>query len=399
MSEILPVFESEAINFPSNSYRTFIRFFMYDSIFLKHPYAEVIFTDKSGLFFYDYGLIENVDVTLGMGNDQIGFTKHNFYYRDFNMALSNAARHITGKLNMFFKSTFKKQDSVKSRSFKGNISDIVKEIANEYTYPTQKKSDFITVSDTDNEDTWYQAEMNDEEFLKILSENALSTNNEDSPFIYFWNLHSEFRFMDIQSMLLQTQERIPTIKFSTSQDVYQRRWYVMNYGIVQRGSSKNMPNYNKKVYSIEPDSSETLDEYDFSKIHLPTSKKGEDKMLLRKNDTENVRDHKYYGLINDINENNFEGWTNQQYIDSILPVRFDLSIAFDTTLSAGRMIDLIVYKPDGDTISKQYSGRYLITESRHLIDEKGTPITTISVGKNGTKIDKENLYFAELVSK
>lgn len=379
-------------------------YFIQDSVFNYFPYAELHMKDDIGFIVEDKFFTENINMNIKLLDlDEKNNLNHNFYWSEFQMNNPVSPELITGVADIYLKSDFKKQDSVKSKAFFGNINTIVTQIMSRYSYPGLIPK--MNISPTANVDVWYQTRQYDFQFIKTLSRYAYSPTNQHSPFLTFINSKGEFYFQDIKSLF--TQSPVQNLYYGINEDQgilpenkSFREDVIQSYSIQFLGSPSNMENYNGTYYKLNPDGSYSSSEITLKDKFSP-NRISQNKMSIRKQYLESTRAIKYYGIIdNQSQEQSYRGWVNNNFIDSVtFPYRMKISTLFNPKICAGKIITTEFKSGyvEKDYKATEYNGSWLVLDSTHSINKSGQAVSYFTLGKNSLDINKKHKYYGDFI--
>lgn len=402
-----------AIKMNEMLYGAFKSILFRDSLFGYFPYMQFTLNDDVGLFtethFFTEGL--NFKIKMGLHNDANRFMQHTFFLTEQQMNVPYHYDAVTGPLTYVLLSNFAQQDYVKSKSFQGNISDVVKQIMNTYTFPSGNPS--LLISPTNNTDIWYQGEETDSAFISNLTKYALSSSSPNSPYYSFINLNGKFFFATADQLL--SQNPVATLNYGDTTDrpmnlgaaltATDSSKNIRNFSFQFIGTPGNMRNYKKDLYST-PDTGVTVKEtVKLSQQYIP---KGTEKLPIRKALLEDTRDPKAlnrdtrnFGIIDDVNQKNtYKGWKTNLYVDSLsFPFRMKIDTAWNPDLVAGSVIKTNFRSASKKrmNISREYSGNWLILESYHLVDQKGVLYTHIVCGRSTIDLHPDHVFYQQFL--
>ena len=191
----------------------------------------------------------------------VGIIAHDFFWSESQLNDVQRASTIQGNWFWNFESDFKKQDFVKSQSFKGTIDSVVDTLTSKYIFSDDNKKfngvegDTRFIDETSNENFWYQDSVSDSTFIRKLANYAFSPSYKNSPFMTFFNLKGEFFFRPLAKFF---EDPDLVVANYTLDAPYVEEDFLANYSIQFAGSAFNRPNYNVKFYSMGVGGSNTL---------------------------------------------------------------------------------------------------------------------------------------------
>ena len=303
--------------------RFFKKVMITDSIFKLFPTCEIFIPDHQGQFSERLFFVEGLDFEIKIGSLEQGFVTHNFFAAETQMNDTFNANYINGVRAFSYLSSFKKQDAVKSKSFKKNISEIVAEVIKAYAFPRDNLSNVtgqvalsINIAETDNFNTWYQYAISDFAFFGILVRYAKSKNYSKCPYFTFINSLGQFYFSDLNSLLSQTP--VARLKLSNDRNSSLDRHVIQKYTTQFTGSLTNFEQYKKEFYKVDEYGSYKRLETKLNEYIAQT--KGGDILNIRSDDLDVLRDSTYFGLSED--DNTFLGFIDNKHAISSFPFLF-----------------------------------------------------------------------------
>lgn len=370
----------------------------YDSILNYFPVMSFSLKDEAAVFseqnLFTKFLKAKTEV-FDLVNDNSNFN-HDYYFSKNSIDGLLSKEYVIGVNDYQFHSYFRKQDSVKNVSHKGNIDSIVRKIMSKYIYIDRPPT--LNISSTSNFDTWYQIKENDYEFIKKLSKYAFNINKQNSPFITFINLKGEFYFQTYSEMI--DQKPVDTYILTKDEDSTLEKTLGRNY--IKTLNLNNLSTnevidflkidfYNLNNQGVYKNKEVSL------KDKLKDSRISLNKYPIRSEDLKSVTKIENFGIVdNDSQENHYKGWTNSFFKDLILnSIVLTLNVPFDTRLCSGKVIELKLKSPidEKNNESLEFSGVWLILQSTHYIDEKGLGSTNLLISKSTINIYKKNIFY------
>jgi len=373
-----------------------------DSIFNYYPLMELTILDDSSRFTESNYFSEFINVNLQLKDANENKLKHNFYWINESLLEYDEPNYINGKIKLFLESDFLKQDSIKSKSYNMNVSDIVRKIMYSYDYPDLIPS--LNISTTSNFDTWYQIREYDSEFIKRISTFSLNINDKNSPYFTFINLKGEFYFQTVSDLFNQQSKYVYYLFEEVDGQENKSYYRLLDYTFTMMGSEVNIQNYNSLISNVD-----NYGDYNLKNITLKDkiedNKIALNKFTLRSQYLNNKRSFRHYGIIdNSAQENHYKGWINYNFIDSIsFPYRMSITVLFNSELVAGKIIELrfnsLIKQKNG--IAYEYSGNWVILESIHYIDTNEsfgiTLFTKLVLGKSSVRVYAGHEFYNDFI--
>lgn len=372
----------------------FRRIFLSDSVAGFYPIMELIVNDTVGDTSEIAFFVENYSVDALLGSQQLGSIAHSFFWSESQLNDVTRAQAIQGNWFWYFQSDFKKQDSVKSRAFKGTIDSIVTQVTDptkDYRYVNKKANGFAEGLDlrkihpTNNNDIFYQDNVSDTVFLKKLATYAFSSKHASSPFLCFYNLKEEFFFQPLGAFF----QGKPVARYTLDAPPDNEK-YITGYNIRFAGSDFNRQNYNVNFYSIGSDGKNASRNVTLASKAIKPSSAGsmantKPRVPIRKKDLTKQRRMDSFGIIESADNDHFSGWINSSFVDSQTSYRMNINVPFNSELASGRTVQITVESNFAtDTqFATEYSGEWLIIQSNHLFNpflkDKGPNIPQTSL--------------------
>lgn len=377
-----------AFDMTGQSFKLFPKITISDSMNLFFPVAEVYFKDDLGVIPEKVYFIEGMPVKLQLGNDDDGYCGTTFAWADNQFNETVITNNLSGKNVFSLVSKHYFNNERKSRSYQDTIYNIVKKICNTDYALTSKE---IFSSSTVGTNYYYQGNVSNSEFLSDLADQAYSQNNPKSPLYTFFNANGEFYFMTINELFAQKAINAGN-PYLIKQDQFSliNPTYIQDYWIQYLGAKENFQNYKIKTFKHKSDLSVENETLDY-KNHIYRDSTG--KILIRKN-YQKITRNLNLGLYD--NENDiyrFQGLSNNLYRNSALPVRAIVTFHFNPLAVCGKTIELEVQSHDlNKGLSKEFSGKWLIMNSKHFIDEDARPYSELLIAKSTIHVSENHPY-------
>lgn len=376
------------------------RIILQDSIFNFFPYMELVIMDDAAIFTELNFFVDQLDLKVKLMNpDEKDKLEHNFYWSEYQLNDISSNEVVVGAVMYPCKSNFLKQDEYKSESYEGDISTVVRQIMSQYKFPGGFPK--LEIGQTANFDTWYQSGYN-WELIKTLSKYALSPIYPNSPFLTFINCKSEFHFMSLGELF--DQRPVETLYFGLQDDINQynkdlRNDVIRGFSFQSLGAPITMDTLRSTYYRVDEEG-EYLDEDVKLTSKMTRNRIGQNKVNIRKQDLELVRSSPCFGIVDSFFQKSmYSGWVNSQYLDTFLSHRLKVEIDFNPKICSGKTIETKFLSPNDEKDNKatEYSGKWLVLECGHAVDENGKAITVMDVGKSSLKIDRKHKFFQDFV--
>ena len=382
------------INLNNVSLRNFPTITIYSDIFGFYPYGVLYFSDKGGTTVDKAVFIEGLEFEFKIGNEEEGYVGSNFYWDRGEVNNIQIANYISDDYIFIVKSIYDKLDVTRSKAWSSTpLSSAVSNIVSDDFNITDM--DKIHIFATTGNDTWYQINEKIENFLFKHRENAYTKNYPNSPYLTFINSNGEFYFTTVES-LFNEQQPVESFKFELSEKSAILPNTVKDYSIDFVGSKFHENDYKKRLYTIGSDSTYSYTDNTLDAFYATHPRA---KVLLRREMIEDISDYKFLGINEDTaDENRLNGKRNFEFIESIFPVRLNLTVDFKPKCVTGKLIDLQVESVfDDKQILDEFSGNWLIISDKHFMDYDGKPSTYLTVVKSKMVIDNQHKFFSEFL--
>jgi len=380
-----------------------------DSIFHVYPMMKVILPDETAVLLEEKFFVEGLKFIFKMGSWEygdipgLGFMQHNFFSAEQQVNyMEHMQDTIGGDVLWMFASDFKKQGPAKSFSYPMMTPDaIAKIIALQYDYPNLLGLAIpginVFTTPSVNVGNWMQANYTDGYFLEILSKYAFNPAFLNSPWYVFFNLAGEFHFRAAADLFMG-QQPVADLKFDVQGDPETDDVNtVLQYDLHFPGTEISYPLLNTRFDKLDKLTGTYLPlPRDISSTKLlPLPESIINKRTVLTEDLSDMRSARKMGMWSILEEFDYQGLINHQYKQAIFPYRMTFLLHWNYKLAAGKTINLQVSGADElKPISIPYSGKWLILESSHYIDEDNDPYTKIEVAKNTVGVLPDNeLYF------
>ena len=393
------------INFEDENATLYNKVEICDSIFTYYPFGEIQLDDRSGYIQEGIFYIEGLEFKLKLGSSELDSNpdrevkeiEHDFIW--YSEQMPNpifSGGKVTGTLLWTFSSKFRKFDRKKNKSYKGSIKSIIDEVlgvqGGNYGLDYSPATTFeIPV----NNGIYYQSNQTDAEFIRdTLSRQAYSITNSTSPYYTFVNLNNEFYFATIDELFKRQQ---PVCKFtfldgdeSGGLNDYKVLSFVQNFG----GYSINKDVYSQDVYKFKEEW-ETEKENLSDRVYKGIKNLG--KITAFKTDVlGKTYSQVEFGMENDelFDSFNYEGFKNSQFRNSLINYRMTIQASYTPEAVSGKLVELEMKSAIGDSLSTEFSGNWLVIESKHGYKNEGScvPISQLTLVKPSIEIKPDNPY-------
>lgn len=244
-------------------------------------------------------------------------------------------------------------------SYNKNISDIVKQLVNNYNFRSQN------IENTQNKEIWYQGKQKQSEFIKkgLL---PYAYNSTETPFYFYIDCQNNVNFHSYDSFVKNSPNR-------THEYTYQRQAShddAMGNLIIdiRRWSEDKMvldSEQKQETFSVNRDGELIKIDYNSSDF---LKKKALDAEPFVKNE-EGIGQYYYRGINRDIT-NSDKGYRLHKMRRLFHPERYMVMVPFNPKIKAGDIFKMRVYLPNdsNETFSERFTGDYVIEMSEHIWD-------------------------------
>lgn len=379
------------------------RFVIADSIYNYFPYFELVLRDDGSIFTELNYFTEFLDLKLKLSDPTDKYlVNHDFYWSEFQVTDPTSQEVVAGIVVLPMKSSFLKQDEVSNKSYRGDISSVVRQIMSKYSYPNNVPD--MKISSTANYDIWYKSQEYDYRFIRRLAKYALSPTAKNSPYFSFIDSKGQFHFQSLADLFNQKSEL--DIYYGLQGEVTQYNRDLRNdvingnYAVKNLGSPNNMKTYKSQYYKMNESGEYESDTFKISD-KLDGNRIGQNKQSIRKQYIDKIRSIEDFGIIDDFyQKSHYKGWVNNHYIDSAtFPYRLRVDINLNLQLCSGKMITVnyMSANEEKDNKALEYSGDWLILECAHMVGTNGDGITSLELGKSSINIHKKHKFYPDFI--
>lgn len=377
----------------SKKEKRYQKIYIEDSILSYFPSCRILIDDTEGLFSEKTGYIEGLSFDVRVSNPKTReFFQGSYWWSDNTLEISRgSSRYVNGIYEMYLTSSFKKQDSRKSKSYKGRFSDVASQIYEKYIFPSMPAKKNLYISQCDNNDVWFQSNDTDAEFIDRETHVCYSKSFPSSPFFSFFNMRSDFVFMPYMEMFTSQS---PKRTFFLSQDFVDKdsTEYIRAYTADVTGATIKHNLYNMDT-GYHDDSgafikkSTTLRDY-----ILKVDNNSKSIVPIMENDLRLKRGNYQLGHFESSRLNNFRGKLNTRYIPFLTSNELTVKVNSALDICAG---DIVNTKIDsvysGSSANTLYSGKWLVLKhvmelTPYLPDEQ--PVSTLTLVKPTIPLDQ-----------
>jgi len=396
ISQYKVIFKStpNAIDFAKLSIRSFPKIVIMSDVFKFFPYGELYFSDPGGIIIDKLNFVEGLKLEFKIGNDEVGYVGQNFSWAESQVNNTKIVNYISGDNVFIMKSYLDRIDRKKSRAWSSyKLSNVAKEIAQKDFGLTDTAK--LHISDTMGSDFWYQTNITNRNFLFDHRERAYSQVAPNSPYLTFINSNEEFYFSTIES-LFSEQQPVASFKLDFSDTAILQADTIKGYDITFVGDPLNKPNYKRKMYILDKSgvyaSTDNLIQDFFVKA-------GKGKTLITRDLQDNPTSIDFLGIKETAeDEYRLNGKRNFKFLDSVLPVRMQISLFFNPLCVSGKLVDLKIESSfESKQILNELSGNWLILSDTHFMDWEGIATTTLTIAKSKIQVDTDNPFYNDFL--
>lgn len=389
------------------------RVYIKDSLFSFYPYMELYIKDDISLISDNFFFVEGLKFHVELGSDENlnasddqnkgGYIKHNYVWSEDSITNCAMINHLNGTNALLLISEHYIKDRPSTQAFNKPLSDIAEEIGTSILDISKtdkaKSKYFIGTTKNSAADIWYQAGRNCSRFLKDLAAESYSSlkSQTQTPYETFINCDGDFYFMSYAEMYEQSSVAKFKMKFknnsSLSFDVIQ------GIEVMHGGLPVNKKTYTQEKFYLpqtgevvtKPEEIQLKDKY----IKINGTK---DKFLVLESNNQ-VNSLVDFGLYEeDVDVETFKAKENNLYLNSATAYRIVITVLFNPKCVSGKTVDIEIEQGSNpDQLSSEYSGKWLIIQSEHLMNNEGFVCSKLTLAKPSISIDKNWPYKADLI--
>lgn len=398
--------EPPIINFENEAPTIYNKLEMCDSIFTYYPFGEIQLDDRTGLIQEGIFYIEGLKFNIKLGSNELDADPeriikeidHDFIW--YGEQMPNpifSAGKVTGTLLWKLSSHKRKLDKRKNKSYKGSMQSILDEIlgvtGGNYNLDYNPGT---TLEIPGNSGVYYQANQTDGEFItKTLCNQAYSLTNNTSAYLSFINLQNEFYFISIDE-LFKRQQPVCTFTFldgdaSGGLSNFKVLSFTQNFG----GYEINKDKYKQEVYKFKDDWSSETEELN-DRVFKGSKNLGKITAIKTDLDLINPYSHVEFGMETSelFDSFNYKGFKNSLFRNSQMNYRMTILTSYTPEAVSGKLVRTEMKASLGDGLSTEFSGNWLVIESRHGYKNEGgcVPVTQLTLVKPSIEIKPDNPY-------
>ena len=339
-----------------------LAFTLSDSIYSPVNSCNMSIYDVYGYLQEAYGFASGIDIdlTFGVSNYQI---TNNFFNINLDNKTFPTKNSLEGAVELNLLPIIIRDQEIISKAYRGRISDVLRNnILSKYKFKE------LDISDTGNNDIWYQPYISDLKFIHtVLLPNAYSNNANNSPFVSYITSDNIFHFKNLNSLINSAPKM--TFYYTTNNDDLNQVLLVNNLG-----KSSNIINNilnNNEIYI----SRQTGDIVEETVLFTDSPKEVNGrKKILGTYDTSIKKAFNLLGFKDTTSFSENENIRGRIY-NKLAPDYFVDRLTFDAPLSktslklkAGDVIEFKTYLGGNQSpaFSQTFSGNYLIEECNHI---------------------------------
>ncbi len=369
-----------------------------DSISKIFPTGDIYIKDPVGLFSEVTGYVEGEEHEIIYGDDEDTSEQLVFPCVKTDQRLIDFYHEgcMAGDVFLQFRNKNIIKDIAQSRSFSSMISSIVDDVSDDFDFES------TAIESTDNQGVYGQGLIKNTDFLIRLMKKANSTLHTGEPYFCFIDLANKFHFETMSNMLLNSPVLTIVLK-QTDASKYDTTTLV-NCNVYWDNFKKNFNNYMATYYYIDNDGE--IQSEDKKINETPTRSKG--KLPILSNIISDPISHRFFGFVDEdkLNTENlppskkdYSGWVSSWYQESQGIMIFDAVLrGCHPKAIAGQTVKTTIpslFDDRGDAV--EFSGTWVILESKHLIDENLNIFTELILGRNYIDVYNTNPYLSDLL--
>lgn len=382
-----------------------IRKFVFgDSVFSFIPRVEFTIEDHGCLFSEVLGSIKGIPIDVTIGDTDVSakdtdYIKFNSVLSKNQIVTSYNLESASGDISAQLVSPFVIADSPKSKSWKNKISEIVTDIFSQYNFKTEDNGSIIEKTE-DVAMIHSQPLIDDSTMLNYLASKA-SSSASGEPYYTFVNARNEFYFTTLKNLI--TKKNPPKeISIGQGKDLDEMRSNGFGTRFLWTDLDDVINSYNSHYYYIDVTENKVM-QYKNQDIKVsdmfPTLS---NKLPVLKSSCDSVQSVNMYGLYNgeSADKQMMKGFVEGHYKAlgvSAIVITFVVGVRPD--LASGDVMNVTVLDSNLKDKSQLYSGKYVISETRRLMNSESNTITTmIMMIKPSLDYETTNKFYSKLSS-
>ena len=340
-----------------------------DSLFSTFPTCKIDLQDHSSYFLENMGFIEGSTIRVRLEDTISGYLMdHEFSLREMDGSLMHTYRTLNESLEIYLISKTFINNYRKSKSFVKPLNIVATEIAvaNSLTAET---------SPCNNKFPFYQSQIGDFDFLENHSKVAYNISQKNSPFIHFVSLSGTLYFCTLQKLFLQRE--LPIVFNREISEVYEGDpTYIQSLESTYLGLDTNLKNYNQIHLAYNGEKNLTIEtDIELSNTNKFRNDRNSIKGVIKNNigtklknfkSQKNREVHKY-GIYDETDVENFQGFSNFKNINSFLPTRITIGIKLNLSATSGKIVKLKFPSSNNQDLDSRFTAYWLIVGSKHII--------------------------------
>jgi len=335
-----------------------------DSIYKPLPELNITFSDKTALIQESLLTCIGLDLQAEMNFlNEFDIVGGDFNISDVTMDKRENSKTIAGSVDVKGIHKWQKELDIKSEGYFSKISDIVRQLAPATLFKS------VSISNTVNQDYWYQPLVNDVDFIKdYLLPYAYAPASDGSMFYFFVNNLNELYFKSYSD--LYNSKPVVTLKMVTEQESNSEKDRIRVLERVVMPLDNNYKNYNRYIFQMDSDTHELVEEEDsitdYPKIPMK-------KLPIAKNENFTSWLYHYDTESNNGRKENNKGLKASGMVNSYYLERYLVTTMFNPKINAGSVIELDLPYPDNNDNSQKsifMQGKFLVEKAEHIWDGK-----------------------------
>lgn len=364
-----------------------ISFYIKYSIWENVPIGVFIINDASGLLQEYFLTVPGTDLNISLGYNE-NYIEADMFIRNDPLMESDKPYVLGGDVELSLSHRWIKEQTPKNGSYTGTISTVVNQLS---SHPQYKDFE-ISIDRTDKEDTWYQANRTDLEFIKSLVPYCKSRGSIGTPFFFFIDEANSLNLRSYRTLI--TKEVSQTLNYNPIGETEYKN-NIASIGRKHKDFFENKPKSNSLFYYLDKTSGEF--ETRVSDLKMFSSEGAN--VPFKKLKT------KQYTKINFLGKNLFPEDIDAEIIyssrDILQQDKFVIRLPFNPLLKIGTPVNIKTYASSkGESIPStlsQYSGKFLIEESIHMYDGFNQKVlTTLIVSRVDVKLFEKYILKSDL---
>lgn len=361
-----------------------------ESIYEVFPRGIITLKEPTGLLNESLVFTRGSEISLNIGKINNQKNNCNYFILKSNMHEPYTYGHYAGDIELLIMHSLNKNLVSKNNAYKGRISELIRNICSLYSFEE------VIINDTSNDDTWYQLQQNDFQFIvDQLLPNAYSRNSNNSPYFFYIGTDNKVRFLNLQSMY----DKVSLHTYDFKQKTFDNNIIQNNEILSVKTISKDYFNFYKNINrSIEFIDRQTgnkkiINDSIVNHLNLQGNK------LNIKNEIQGYTKLQSLGFTeNETNRNeNILGQINFHNRESLFIDELYIVTPLNPLIHAGDKITVNLHYDKSKALlekSNIYSGDYLIEEIEYIYDTKENKhYNSMKVGRTYINLTNDNRQY------